>query len=79
LRTKVRPARASTTKSSLTGRILFFRKITGFAGRIRLAVKVIKVNPTGLAGMMDIVVAVRSSKTVAFELLTLACYAPAAA
>jgi hypothetical protein len=53
--------------------------MTCFAGRIPLAVKVIKVNPAGLAGMMDIVVAVRSGKTVAFELLALACYAPAAA
>jgi hypothetical protein len=53
--------------------------VTGFARHKRLAVKMIKVNPAGLAGMVDITVAVRSSKTVAFELLALARYAPAAA
>jgi hypothetical protein len=40
--------------------------MANFAGRIRLAVKMIKVNPAGLAGMVDIIVAVRSGKTVAF-------------
>lgn len=53
--------------------------MTCFAGRIRLAVKMIKMDPAGLACMMDIVVAVWCAKTVAFELLALACYAPAAA
>ncbi len=53
--------------------------MASFAGHIRLAVKMIKVNPAGLAGMMDIIVAVRSRKTVAFELLALARYASAAA
>jgi hypothetical protein len=39
----------------------------------------IKVNPAGLAGMMDVIVAISCRKTVAFELLALARYATAAA
>ncbi|HEY8139844.1 MAG TPA: hypothetical protein VIE86_02035 [Nitrososphaera sp.] len=53
--------------------------MANFAGRIRLAVEMIEMNPAGVAGMVDIIVAVRSRKTVAFELLALARYAPAAA
>jgi hypothetical protein len=53
--------------------------VAGFAGPIRLAIKMIKVNPAGLAGMMDVIVAVSCRKTIGFQLLALARYATAAA
>lgn len=46
---------------------------------IRLSVKVVEVGAAGLAGVMYIVVAVRREEAVAFKLLALARYAPAAA
>ena len=46
---------------------------------IRLAVKVVEMSAAGLAGVVDVVVAVGSDKAVAFKLLALARYAPAAA
>ena len=46
---------------------------------ICVAIQMIEVGTAGLAGMMDLIVAVNRDKTVAFKLLALAYYASAAA
>jgi hypothetical protein len=53
--------------------------MAGVAPRIRLPVKVVEMGAARPARVVDVVVAVRSYKAVAFELLALAHYASATA
>jgi hypothetical protein len=53
--------------------------VAGVAPCVRFAVKVVEMSAAGLAGVVYVVVAVGREEAVAFKLLALARYAPAAA
>lgn len=53
--------------------------MAGVAPCVRLAVKVIEMGAAGLAGVVYVVIAVGREEAVAFKLLALARYTPAAA
>ena len=57
---------------------ILFWKMTDFAFCIFLAIKMIKVCPAGLAGMVNVFVAIWCNKAVAFKLRALTYYASAA-